>query len=136
MHADLRLSPQVEFHTSQDDSQRPRAARIHHCLLRVQKIEDMQALTKNLTTISDTLSQFVHLETIVLETGHELKIDNVQLLIDALRKVSRVEVQHRTCDDGHKLALQVKKSPARSMSAELLSPLWCLKEYTWRWDDW
>ena len=113
---------------SQDNLQHSGAARIHHCLLRVCGNSDMKALTKGLTTIGNTFAHFAHLETIVLEIGYRLWTYNVQSLIEALRKVSRVEVQHRTSDEGHKLALQAKKTRSHSKSTGLLSPFWCWEQ--------
>ena len=125
MHSLGSESPHCEFHISQDDSLHLGAARIHHCLLRVGFNRDVEALTNDLTAIGDIFAHFVYLETVVLETGRWLKADDVQSPIEALRRVCRVDVRHRTYDEAHELALQVKKSPSRSMSAGLLSPLWC-----------
>ena len=82
---DILYGHQVEFHTNEENPLHSDAARrIHHCLLRVQGSKDVQALTNELTAISDTLAHFTHLETIVLETGHELEIGDVQSLVEAL----------------------------------------------------
>ena len=108
----------------------PRAARIHHCLLRVFKFnsDDAQALIKGLTTIGNTFTRFAYLETIVLETSHELAIGDLNPLIEALQKASTVNVQHRMFEEGHKLALQAKKGTARSPDTGLLSPFWCVED--------
>ena len=121
-------------HASQDNSQHSGAARIHHCLLRVTYSEAVQKLIKGLQSTGDIFVHFAHLETVVLETGHKLKSDDVQLLTEALRKVCRAEVRHRTCDEAHKLALDAKKGAAYSPGAGLLSPFWCLGD-NW-WDKW
>lgn len=122
----------VEFHNSQHSGY------IHHCLLRVYDNSGAQALTKDLTTLGDTFVHFSHLETVVLETSHELKPDDVESSTKRLRDVCRPEVvvQHRTCDDGHKLALEAKESASRSTNAGLLSPFWCLRESVKDWDKW
>lgn len=131
------MSLQVEFHVSlEDDSLHLGAARIHHCLLRVQDSWNVEGLTKGLTTIGDIFAHFVYLETVVLETGRGLETDDVQPLIEALRKVCRVDVRRRTSDEAHELALQVKKNSSRFMSAGLLSPFWCLQEHTEDWKSW
>lgn len=126
----------VEFHASQDDSLHFGAARIHHCLLRVHDSDNVQALTEGLSTIGDAFTTLAFLETVVLETDRTLETDHVQPLLEALRKVCGVDVQHRTCDETHKLALQAKKSPSRSTGAGLLSPFWCLHEHVDYWEDW
>lgn len=131
-------APQVqlhfEFHASQDKWQHLDAACIHHCLLRVFDRNGAQALAGDVTKIGNSLAQFTYLETVVLETGNRLEMDDVQSLIEALRKVITAEVQHRTCDEAHKLALQAKKSPSRPITAGLLSPFWCLQEHVEKWD--
>ena len=129
-------SLQVEFHVSQDDSLHLGAARIHHCLLHLHDSDDVRALRGDLTAIGDLFSHFAYLETVVLEIGHELETDNVQPLIEALRKVCRADVRHRTSEEAHELALQAKKSPSRSFSAVLLSPFWCLQEHVHWWEHW
>lgn len=131
----MRLSCQVEFYASQDNSLHPRATCIRHFLLRLQEIGDVEAL-KKLITIGDTLTRFADLETIVLEIGYRLWPYNFQSLIGALRNVSGVNVQRRTSDQSYKLALQAKEYPSRSTNVELLSPFWCLQEHASNWDDW
>ena len=96
----------------------------------------MQALTNRMPTLGDALAQFAHLETIVLETCYRLGVDDAQALLKSLRKACRVEVQHRTCEEAHQVALQAKKSPDRSVGAGLLSPFWCLKEHGAKWRSW
>lgn len=137
MHIGIVSLLHVEFHASQDDTQHSGAARIHHCLLRAQDSNDVQVLTNGLTTIGDTFTHFAYLETVVLEIGYELELDDVQSLAEALRKAcgAGVTVRYRTCEEAHKLALQAKKSPSsRSTSAGLLSPFWCLQEHVPNWE--
>ena len=105
---------------SQDNSQHSGAARIHHCLLRVPDAEVAQKLTKGLQSNSDIFAHFAYLETVVLETGYKFKIEDVQSLTEALRKVCRAEVRHRTCEEALKLALDAKKGAAYSPGAGLL----------------
>ena len=126
MHAFPERRLHVEFYTTQDNSLHPRAARIHHCLLRVFNSDSAQALTKGLTTIGNTFTRFAYLETIVLETSHKLAIGDIDSLIEALQKASRADVQHRSFEEGHKLALQAKMGTARSPDTGLLSPFWCV----------
>lgn len=83
-------------------------------------------LTKGLTAIGNTFTRFAYLETIVLETSHKLAIGDSNSLIEALQKASRADVQHRSFEEGHKLALQAKKGTARSPDMGLLSPFWCV----------
>lgn len=127
---------QVEFHANQVDWRHPGVARIHHCLLRVDNT-DTDDLKKGLTTIGNTFLSFAYLETVVLETGYEVDAEDVQSLMEALRKVcGGVELQHRTADQAHKLALQAKKSSSHSASGGLLSPYWCLEAYVQEWSNW
>ena len=129
----------IEFHSRQVDPHHSGAARVHACLLRVVRNyvtgENLES-TESLKAIGETLVQFTYLETVVLETGHRFDIDKVPSLLESLRNTCGADVQHRTCDDAHKLALQAKKSPSRSTGAGLLSPFWCLKKLWWRWDNW
>lgn len=134
MHVNFyALDTHVEFYMSRDNLLLSGAAPIRHCLLRVQS-EEEPLLIEFLTTIADVFTQFAYLETVVIETGPG--VYDVQILTDSLRKVNRVVVQHRTTDDGHKLALQAKNSPSCSTSAGLLSPFWCLQEDAENWEDW
>lgn len=129
---DEALSPlEVEFHVSQDNSQRSGAARIHHCLLRVLSNDVAQRLMKGFQSTGDTFVHFAYLETVVLETSYKLKIDDIQSLTEVLRRVCRAEVQHRTFEEGHTLALHVKKGGADSSRAGILSPFWCLDRGWW-----
>ena len=115
----------VEFHARQDDPQRLGASRVHHCLLRTESNFDTETLLKNSQSLADILNRFRFLETVVFEAGARLEATTVQSLLEALRKACRVEVQHRTYDEGHKLALQAKKSSSWSSDMGLLSPFWC-----------
>ena len=118
----------IEFHSRQHDSHHSGAAReVHACLLRVWQYETVQKLeeTGGLKALGETLAQFAYLETVVLETSHEFDIDEVPSLLESLRSTCRADVQHRTCEDAHKLALQAKDSPSRSTGGGLLSPFWC-----------
>ena len=123
----------VEFHASQDN-----AGHIRHCLLRVYDHNGARALTDDLITIGDTFTHFTHLQVVVLETSHELQANDVESSIERLRRVCRPEVvvQHRTCNDAHKLALEVKERASRSANAGPLSPFWCLQESAKDWDKW
>ena len=98
--------------------------------------DDVRVFTDGLQTIGDTFARFAYLETVVLETGYALGAKHVPPLLEVLRKVCRADVRHRTSAEAHELALQVKKSPSRSMSAGLLSPLWCLQGHTKQWKNW
>lgn len=122
----------VEFHASHN------AGHIGHCLLRVYDHNGTRALTDDLITLGDTFVHFSHLETVVLETSRGLEIDEIQTSTERLRKVCRPEVvvQHRTCDDAHKLALEAKESASRPSNAGLLSPFWCLQEGAKDWNNW
>ena len=124
-------------HSRQGDPHHSGAARVHACLLRVWKYETVPELEKagSLKALGETLVQFAYLETVVLETRHQFDIDKVPSLLELLRNTFRADVQHRTCNDAHKLALQAKKSPSRFTGGGLLSPFWCLKEHVWRWSD-
>ena len=133
----------IEFHSRQDDPHHSGAARVHACLLRVsgyesgyetvQKLEE----TGGLKALGETLAQFMLLETVVLETSYGFDIGiEVPPLLESLRDTCWANVQHRTCEDAHKLALQAKKSPSCSTGGGLLSPFWCLKDDVWRWDNW
>ena len=128
----------IEFHSRQGDPHHSGAARVHACLLRVWQYETVQELegTGGLKALGETLAQFAYLETVVLETGHLFDNDKVPLLLELLRDICGADVQHRTCDDAHKLALQAKNSPSRSTGGGLLSPFWCLKKHVLRWDEW
>ena len=84
--------------------------------------------TGGLKALGETLAQFAYLETVVLETGHWFDIDKVPSLLELLRNTCGADVQHRTFEGAHKLALQAKKSPSRSTGWGLLSPFWCLEE--------
>lgn len=124
----------LEFHTSHADWRHPGVACIHHCLLRV---DDSKDLMKILTEIGDTFPRFAYLETVVLETSRTLLADDVQPLLEALRKVcDGVEVQLRTADEAHKIALEAKESPSHSTSIGLLSPFWCVEGFVGIWDSW
>lgn len=126
----------IEFHACQDAWRHPGVACIHHCLLRI--VSDGAELDpKGLKPpFGGILARFAYLEIVVLETHHKFKTDNVQPLIEALREGCTVEVHHRTFDEAHKLALEVKKGPSHSTSAGLLSPLWCLQRFANLWDKW
>ena len=89
----------------------------------------MQSWAGGLASLGDTLVRFAHLESVVLETSSMLSADETQGLLNALREASGVEVQHRTCDQAHKLALEAKKNSAHFVSAAPLSPFWCLERY-------
>ena len=130
-------SNQIEFHSRQDDPHHSGAARVHVCLLRV-RYETVRELKKtgSLKALGETLAQFAYLETVVLETGHRFDIDKVPPLLELLRNTCGAGVQHRTCDDAHKLALRAKNSPSRSTGEGLLSPFWCLERHVELWDDW
>ena len=116
----------VEFHSRQDSPQHTGAVRIHTCLLRVLDSARVWKFEHNLSALGDTLSKLTALQSVVLETSHYVNVDDVTLMLQSLRDTCRVEVQHRTCDDAHKLALQIKKSPFRTRGEGLLSPYWCL----------
>ena len=101
----------------------------------MQKLEEPGSLK----ALCETLAQFTYLETVVLETSHRFNIDKVPSLLELLHDTCGADVQHRTCEDAHKLALQAKKSPSRSTGGGLLSLFWCLEErgwQLWRWDSW
>ena len=121
----------IEFHSRQGDPHHSGAARVHACLLRVQWYEQLEK-AGDLKALGETLAQFMFLETVVLETSDQFDIDEVPSLLEWLRNTCRADVQHRTCDEAHKVALQAKKSPSRSTGGQLLSPFWCLKHLT----DW
>ena len=106
----------IEFHSRQGNPHHSGTARVHACLLRVLDYDTVQNLeeTGGLKALGETLAQFAYLETVVLETSHPFDIDKVPSLLELLRNTCRADVQHRTCDDAHKLALQAKKSPSRS----------------------
>ena len=123
---------QVEFHAIQDGPSHPDTARIHHCLLRVGSNADLTEVTQHLALLGDTLTQFTYLETIVVETGHGVESADIQFNLEALRKISGAEVRHRTCDDAHKVALQVKKGTARVLEIGPLSPIW-YNDWDMRW---
>lgn len=119
---------------SQDDSQYSGAARIHHCLLRVTRGKFEEALIEGLAAL---FARLAYLKTIVLETSHSSWGDHdVQSVTEALRKVCKAEVEHRTCEEAHKLALQAKKNSARPPGAALLSPFWCLQTHADSWRAW
>ena len=84
----------------------------------------MQDTLKSWALLGDTLNQFPCLETVVVESHHKLEEAPIQSLLGSLRKVCKanVEVQHRTCDEAHKIAVQAKED---STIAGLLSPYWC-----------
>ena len=124
---------QAEFHASQDASLHPGAARIHHCLLRLRNVVDAHGWTDTLETIGRVLHELAYLETVVLETGSQTKTGVIQPLLESLHKASGVEVQHRTHESAHKLALQAGKDPSCPTGAGLLSPFWYLKEHASRW---
>ena len=128
----------IEFHSRQGDSHHSGAARVHACLLRVWQYATVLELEKagSLKALGETLAQFAYLETVVLETRHQFDIDKVPSLLESLRNTRGADVQHQTCDDAHKLALQAKKSPSRSTGGGLLSPFWCLGRYRYNWDMW
>lgn len=128
----------IEFHASQDAWRQPGAACIHHCLLRIKREHGpgSELYPKGLKSFSDILARFAYLETVVIETVDGFETDDVQPLIEALRKFSMVEVQCRTFDGAHKLALEAKKNPSHSTSTGLLSPFWCLQRDTDEWDRW
>ena len=92
----------------------------------MQKLEE----TGDLKALCETLAQFTLLDSVVLETSHRFDIDKVPSLVELLRNTCRADVQHRTSDDAHKLALQAKKSPSCFTGGGLLSPFWCL--WLWR----
>ena len=127
---------QFEFHANQDTAQHPGATCINHCLLRVWDRSYIRAATEALTAIGDAFTGFAYLQTMVLETSHELDTDDVQSLTKALRKALGVAIQHRTSEEAHKLALRAKKSYSLSASEGLLSPFWCLQEHVKEWDQW
>ena len=126
----------IEFHLRQDDSHHSGVARIHACLLRVRTYETARELEKSLVAVGETLAQLTLLETVVLETSQEVDVERLPSLLESLRKTCRAEVQHRTCDEAHKLALQAKNSPSRSTGGGLLSPFWCLEKHVYTWDVW
>ena len=128
-------APVIEFHARQISRRHSGAARVHHCLLRI-KSDSPGLYPKGLKPpFGNIISRFAYLETVVVETGRGFETDDVQSLIEALHdsEGGGVEVQHRTSDEAHKLALQAKKSPSRSMGA---SPFWCLQWNTDEWDKW
>lgn len=95
----------------------------------------MDILTEALPKLGDIFVQFANLETVILETGYGLEMDDVQSLVEVLREMSTAQVQHRTGDEAHKLALRAKKSsslPTRGV----LSPFWCLQEHVDYWEYW
>ena len=128
----------IEFHSRQDDPHHSGAARIQACLLRVRNYDTVEKLeeTGSLKALGETLAQFAYLETVVLETSHQFDIDKVPSLLELLRDTCGADVQHRTCEDAHKLALQAKKSPPHSTGGGLLSPFWCLEKYVRHWVVW
>ena len=127
----------IEFHSRQGDPHHSGAARIHACLLRVRDYETVLNLekTESLKALGETLAQIAYLETVVLETGRWFDINKVPSLLESLRDTCGADVQHRTCDDAHKLALEAKKCPSHSTGGRLLSPFWCsdseFDEYGW-----
>ena len=129
----------IEFHSRQVDPHHSGAARVHACLLRVLDYDTVQNLeeTGGLKALGETLAQFAYLETVVLETSHRFDIDEMPPLLELLRETCGANVQHRTCEDAHKLALQVKKSPSHSTGG-LLSPFWCSDSELDddRWEEW
>ena len=137
MEFEFGMEVMVEFHSRQDYTQSPGTVRIHACLLRFPGHGTMKELEKISMALGETLASLTSLEIIVLETGDQINDDEVSSLLGSLRNICRVEVQHRTCDEGHKLALQAKKSPSCSTGGELLSPFWCLTKQgtmdTWNW---
>ena len=92
--------------------------------------------TGNLKALRENLAQFAYLETVVLETGRQLMVEDIEALLEALRAGSRADVQHRTCDDGLRLALGVKTDTDGDADARLLSPFWCLKTHVRIWEHW
>ena len=104
--------------------------------MRVRDSDDARFLAENARTLSEVFARFAHLETIVLETGRQLVIGNVEPLLEALRTGSGADVQHRTCDDGLRLALGVKMGTDEDADAGLLSPFWCLKTHVRIWEHW
>ena len=98
----------------------------------MEKLEE----TGSLKALGETLAQFAYLETVVLETSHQFDIDKVPSLVELLRNTCRADVQHRTSDDAHKLALQAKKSLSCSTGGGVLSPFWFLEKHERRWDYW
>ena len=125
----------IEFHSRQGDPHHSGAARVHACLLRVQWYEQLEK-AGDLKALCETLAQFTLLDSVVLETSSRFDIDKVPSLVELLRNTCRADVQHRTSDDAHKLALQAKKSLSRPTGGGVLSPFWFLEKHERRWDYW
>ena len=83
----------------------------------------------------DTFPRFEYLETIILETHHSFSTERFTPLLEMLRRVSGVEVQHRTYEEGHKLALQAKKRIFDPARVGVVSPLWCIDKHAHDWPD-
>ena len=135
-HDSWDLTPRridVEFYARQEKNRhRPSSsARVCHCLLRVHDQAHLEILTTVLPQLTSALVGFSFLETVVFETGAECG-DGIQPVLDALRPTVGAEVQHRTCDDAHKVALQVKKGTARVLEMGPLSPIW-YNDWDMRW---
>ena len=126
----------VEFYAKQFGLQRTGTAHICHCLLRARNSSNVQTLLKGSASLGKPLSRLPYLETVFFESSHELEAASVQPLLESLGKACRVEVQHRTCDEAHKLAVQAKKSPSRSTGGGLVSPFWCLEKNRRKWWVW
>ena len=116
---------QIEFHSRQAGTQSSGTARIHACLLRVLSDGGKDRLEKDSRALGEALALLTFLEVVVLETSHWINNDDVSSLLGWLRNGCSVGVQHRTCNEAHKLALQAKKSPSPLTGGGLLSPFWC-----------
>ena len=127
---------QIEFHSRQDGTQSSGTARIYACLLRVLSDGGRKDLEKNSRALGEALASLTFLDVIVLETGNRINDGEVSSLLGSLREACRVEVQHRTCDEAHQLALQAKKSHSRSAGGGLVSPFWCLEKHAYAWHRW
>ena len=133
MHTD---DSHTEFHSRQDRAQSSGTARIHTVLLRVLSSNQREKLEKNSGALGKALASLTFLDVIVLETGDRINDTEVSSLLESLRDTCGADVQHRICEDAHKLALQAKKSRTRSTGGGLLSPFWCLEEGAQRWRHW
>ena len=129
----------LEFHAKQ--TQLRGVAHVHHCLVRVAREHNLRTLKERVLQLRHTLARFPCLETLVIETPNREDFGDAQAiepLVEELQAALSANVQHRTCDDAHKVAMQARKATGRSVHghAELVSPFWLLNEHGWLWKLW
>ena len=126
-------SAHVEFHLTSSSPDQSGPAYINAVLIRVR--DTHTTLERSLSDLGGLLALSPPHTSLVLETGKHVDSADVQSLLDILSGAGGVAVQHRTCDDAHRLAHRAEPTGERAAAVEVLSPFWCSREHASSWES-